>query len=149
MGVHPPAPRPSTAPATEFSAARPLDTFHRVLKEDTPHPIGSAANDAVRGRIVDELTRLGYQPQVQTAFDCGQYVNCATVNNVVAQLDGTEGGPDSSGAVRLAPRYDSLPAARGDSDDGAGVAAVLEIARALKSLPAPRRAIVLLIDDGE
>jgi len=149
MGVHPPAPRPSSAPATEFSASRALDTLHRVLKEDTPHPIGSAANDAVRGRIVDELTRLGYQPQVQTAFDCGQYVNCATVNNVVAQLDGTEGGPDSSGAVLLAAHYDSVPAGPGDSDDGTGVAAVLEIARALRSLPAPRHAIVLLIDDGE
>src|ERR1700684_1501481 len=149
MGLRPPAPKPLGAPPTEFSSARALDTFHRVLKEDTPHPIGSAANDAVRGRIVDELTRLGYQPQVQTAFDCGQYVNCATVNNVVAQLDGTEGGPDSSGAVLLAAHYDSVPAGPGDSDDGTGVAAVLEIARALKSLPAPRHAIVLLIDDGE
>jgi hypothetical protein len=149
MGLRPPAPKPVSAPATEFSAARALDTFHRVLKEDTPHPIGSAANDAVRGRIVDELTRLGYQPQVQTAFDCGQYVNCATVNNVVARLEGTEAGPDPNAAVLLAAHYDSVPAGPGDSDDGTGVAAVLEIARALKSLPAPRHAIILLIDDGE
>ena len=149
MGIRPPAPKPSSAPATEFSAVRALDTLHRVLKEDVPHPIGSAANDAVRGRIVDELTRLGYQPQVQTAFDCSQYVNCATVNNVVARLEGTEGDPDSSGAVLLAAHYDSVPAGPGDSDDGTGVAAVLEIARALKSLPAPRHTIILLIDDGE
>jgi hypothetical protein len=149
MGVRPPAPKPSSAPATEFSAARALDTFHRVLREDTPHPIGSAANEAVRGRIVGELTRLGYQPQVQTAFDCGQSVSCATVNNVVARLDGTEGNSDSSGAVLLAAHYDSAPAGPGDSDDGTGVAAVLEIARALKSLPAPQHAIILLIDDGE
>lgn len=149
MGLRPPAPKPLGAPPTEFSAARALDTFHRVLKEDTPHPIGSAANDAVRGRIVDELTRLGYQPQVQTAFDCGQYVNCATVNNVVARLEGTEVDPDPKGAVLLAAHYDSVPAGPGDSDDGTGVAAVLEIARALKSLPAPRHTIILLIDDGE
>jgi hypothetical protein len=149
MGLRPPTPKPSSAPATEFSAARALDTFHRVLREDTPHPIGSPANEAVRGRIVDELTRLGYQPQVQTAFDCGQSVNCATVNNVVARLDGTEGDLDSSGAVLLAAHYDSVPAGPGDSDDGTGVAAVLEIARALKVLPAPRHTILLLIDDGE
>jgi hypothetical protein len=149
MGLRPPAPKPLSAPATEFSAARALETFHRVLREDTPHPTGSAANDAVRGRIVDELSRLGYQPQVQTAFDCGRYVNCATVNNVVARLEGTEGDPDSKGAVLLAAHYDSVPAGPGDSDDGTGVAAVLEIARALKTLPAPRHAILLLIDDGE
>jgi hypothetical protein len=149
MGIRPPAPKPLSAPATEFSAARALETLHRILKDDTPHPIGSPANDAVRGRIVDELTTLGYQPQVQTAFACGQYVNCATVNNVVARLEGTEGDPDSSGAVLLAAHYDSVPAGPGDSDDGTGVAAVLEIARSLKSLPAPRHAIILLIDDGE
>ncbi len=149
MGMRPPAPKPASAPATEFSAVRALDTLHRVLKDDTPHPIGSAANDAVRGRILDELTSLGYQPQVQAAFVCAQYVNCATANNVVARLDGTEGDPDSSDAVLLAAHYDSVPSGPGDSDDGTGVAAVLEIARALKSLPAPRHAIILLVDDGE
>ena len=100
-------------------------------------------------RILDELTRLGYQPQVQTAFDCGPYVSCATVNNVIARLDGTEGDPDSSDAVLLSAHYDSVPAGPGDSDDGTGMAAVLETARALKNLPAPRHSIILLINDGE
>jgi hypothetical protein len=149
MGLRPPAPKPARAPLTQFSATRALATLHRVLKDDTPHPIGSAANEAVRSRIVDELTRLGYHPQVQSAFDCGPLVNCATVNNVVARLSGTEGDPDSSDAVLLAAHYDSVPAGPGDSDDGAGTAAVLEIARALKALPPPRHSVVLLIDDGE
>jgi hypothetical protein len=149
MGVRPPWPKPANAPASEFSAARALETLHRVLKDDTPHPVGSAANEAVRGRIVDELTRLGYQPEVQSAFACAQYVNCATVNNVVARLEGTEGDSDSSSSVLLAAHYDSVPAGPGDSDDGTGMASVLEIARALKSLPAPRHSIILLIDDGE
>ncbi|MBZ5694153.1 MAG: M20/M25/M40 family metallo-hydrolase [Acidobacteriia bacterium] len=144
-GLAPPRPKPASAPATEFSAVRALDTLHRILSTDTPHPVGSPANDAVRGRIVDELTRLGYQPQVQTAFDCAEYAYCATVNNVVARLDGTEPGS----AVLLAAHYDSVPAGPGDSDDGTGTAAVLEIARALKAFPAPRHSIILLIDDGE
>ena len=42
-----------------------------------------------------------------------------------------------------------VAAGPGVSDDGAGVAAVLEIARALKSLPRTRHSIVILIDDGE
>ena len=149
MGLRPPAPKPARAPRTQFSAVRALATLHRVLKDDTPHPIGSAANEAVRGRIVDELTQLGYHPQVQSAFDCGPFVNCATVYNVVARLNGTEGDPDASDAVLLAAHYDSVPAGPGDSDDGAGTAAVLEIARALKALPTPRHSVVLLIDDGE
>jgi hypothetical protein len=149
IGLRPPRFKPDTASATEFSAARALAALHRILKDDTPHPIGSAANEAVRGRILDELTQLGYQPQVQTAFDCGQFINCATVNNILARLDGTEGDPDASDSVLLAAHYDSVPAGPGDSDDGTGTAAVLEIARALKSLPAPRHSIILLIDDGE
>jgi hypothetical protein len=51
--------------------------------------------------------------------------------------------------VLLAAHYDSVPAGPGASDDGAGVAAVIEIARALKSTAVPRHSIIILIDDGE
>lgn len=145
FGLRPPRPKPSNVPATEFSAYRAQEALHRILGNDMPHPVGSAADDAVRTRIVDELTNLGYAPQVQTAFDCSEYASCATVNNVVARLDGTEPGS----AVLLAAHYDSVPAGPGDSDDGTGTATVLEIARALKSLPTPRHSIILLIDEGE
>ena len=145
LGLHPPHGKPVSAPSTEFSAARALDVLHRVLPDDTPHPLGSTANDAVRGRIMSELTRLGYEPVVQSAFVCSTTGTCATVNNIVARLDGTE--PDE--AVLIAAHYDSVPAGPGDSDDGVGVAAVLEIARALKAMPPPRHSIILLLDDGE
>lgn len=144
-GLRPPAPRPSSAPTTEFSATRAVDTLHRILGPDVPHPVGSPANDEVRARIVEELGRLGYEPQVQSSFACGEYVNCASVNNVLARLEGTKPG----GAVLVAAHYDSVPAGPGDSDDGTGAAAVLEIARALKSAPAPRHAVIFLLDDGE
>lgn len=145
LALQPPSPKAATAPLAEFSGVRAGNTLHRVLRGDVPHPVGSPANDEVRGRIVQELVTLGYEPQVQTAFACSDYGDCATVNNVVARLDGTEPGD----AVLLAAHYDSVPAGPGDSDDGTGVAAVLEIGRALKSLPAPRHSIILLIDDGE
>ena len=148
-GLKPPAPRPATAPPAQFSAVRALDTLHRILGNDVPHPVGSPAHDAVRDRIVTEFTNLGYQPQVQTAFACSNFGECATVNNVVARLDGTEGSTESNDAVLLAAHYDSVPAGPGYSDDGAGAATVLESARALKSLPAPRHSIIFLIDDGE
>ncbi len=102
-------------------------------------------NDVVRGRIVDQLTRLGYQPDVQTGFACDEFGTCGTVKNVLARLPGTQPGQ----AVLLAAHYDSVPAGPGASDDGAGVATVLEIARALKAMPQTRNSIILMIDDGE
>jgi hypothetical protein len=149
-GLRPPAPKPLNAPAAQFSAARALDALRRILGNDVPHPVGSAANDAVRDRVVAELARIGYQPQIQTAFACSDFGECGTVNNILARLDGTEDVTGPPVAVLLASHYDSVPAGPGDSDDGTGVAAVLETARALKSLsPPPRHPIIFLIDDGE
>lgn len=146
-GSQPPAPKPTSAPPDQFSAARAIDTLHRILPKDQSHPVGTPADDAVRDRIVAELAKLGYQPQIQTAFACGGFGTCANVNNVLARLDGTDAA--SSDAVLLAAHYDSVPAGPGDSDDGVGVAAVLEIARALKSMAAPRHSVIFLLDEGE
>jgi hypothetical protein len=145
LGEQPPSPKPSSAPETEFSATRAVDALRRVLKDDVPHPVGSAANDNVRQHILDEFTRLGYRPQVQAAFACSRYSSCAAVKNVVARLDGT--GAD--GAVLVAAHYDSVPAGPGDSDDGTGAAVLIEIARALKSLPPRRHSVIFLVDEGE
>jgi hypothetical protein len=146
LGHLAPSAKPVITPLTQFSADRALDTLHRILGPDAPHPVGSGANDAVRAQIFDELARLGYQPQLQTAFACSELGGCAAVTNVLARLDGTEQG---GGAVLLAAHYDSVPSSSGDSDDGTGVAAVLEIARVLKFSSHPRHSVILLIDDGE
>ena len=146
-GLQPPSPKSANAAPNQFSAARALDTLRRVFNTDQPHPVGTPADDGVRDRIVAELMKLGYPPQIQTAFACGDFGTCATVNNVLARLDGAD--TSSSDAVLLAAHYDSVPAGPGDSDDGVGVAAVLEIARALKSMPAPRHSVIFLIDEGE
>lgn len=143
--IQAPRPKPRRAPANEFSAERARDVLFQLVGDDLPHPLGSPQNDIVRQRIVDQFTRLGYEPQVQAAFDCDEYRICGTVKNVLARIEGAEPGP----AVLLAAHYDSVPAGPGASDDGAGAAAVLEIARALKAMPPPRHSIILLIDDGE
>lgn len=144
-GLRPPPPKPADAPATEFSAGRALAVLNRLVGYGVPHPSGSAANDAVRARVIAELTQLGYAPEVQAGFACDEYGTCGTAKNVIARLEGSQPGD----AVLLAAHYDSVPAGPGASDDGVGVAAVLEIARALKALPRPRHSIILLIDDGE
>lgn len=144
-GLRPPSPKPPDAPATEFSGRRAQTFLSRLLGDGSPHPIGSTANDAVRARVVAELEQLGHKPEVQTGFACDEYGSCGTAKNVVARVEGSESGT----GVLLAAHYDSVPAGPGASDDGAGTATVLEIARALKYLPQPRHSVILLIGDGE
>src|SRR5579863_4162613 len=145
LASRPPAAQSAKAPESEFSAGRARAVLDKLVGDGIPHPTGSAANDAVRARILEEFSNLGYAPEVQTGFGCDEYGTCATVNNVVARLDGAEPGQ----AVLLAAHYDSVPAGPGASDDGVGAATVLEVARAYKSLPTPKNSIIFLIDDGE
>ena len=73
LSRRPPTPKPASAPAAEFSAARARQVLRRLLGDGVPHPAGSEANDVLRGRILDELTALGYQPEVETGFACDEY----------------------------------------------------------------------------
>ncbi|HLJ40607.1 MAG TPA: M28 family peptidase, partial [Candidatus Acidoferrales bacterium] len=125
----PPAAKGADAPADEFSSARARIVLQKLVGDGVPHPVGSEQSAVVRARIVSELTQLGYRPRVQTGFACDMYGTCAEMKNVVARLDGQQPGP----AVMLSAHYDSVPAGPGASDDGANVAAILEIARTLKA----------------
>jgi acetylornithine deacetylase/succinyl-diaminopimelate desuccinylase-like protein len=144
-GLRPPAPKPVNASPSEFSAERAREVLNRLVGDGIPHPTGSPQNDAVRRRVMDEFTKIGYQPAVQEGFSCDEEGDCATVHNVLARLDGQEAGE----AVMVAAHYDSVPAGPGAFDDGAGVATILEAARALKSFPQARHSIIFLVDDGE
>ncbi|QOW21357.1 M28 family peptidase [Novilysobacter avium] len=132
------------APATVFSATRAATVLARVLGDEQPHPTGSAANAQVRARIVAELARIGVQAQVQRRFACGGST-CATVENIVARIP----GESAEQAVLLAAHYDSVGAGPGASDDGAGVATLIESARALLAGPPLARDVWLLASDGE
>ena len=144
--MRPPSARPASAPFTEFSAARAREILNRLVGDGVPHPTGSAQNDVVRGRVLDEFSNAGYLPSVQTGFACDEQGDCGSVQNVLARLEGSEpAGP----TVLLAAHYDSVPAGPGAFDDGAGASTVLEIAHICRSLPQPRHSIIFLIDDGE
>ncbi len=126
------------------------------MGDDLPHPIGSSANARVRAAIVQRLKDLGYEPQLQSGLVCSKWAVCGTPTNIVVTLQGAThaanaGAPAAAAddAVLLAAHYDSVPAGPGASDDGAGVAIVLEIARILAATPAARHPIVLLLTDGE
>lgn len=145
LGLRPPSPRPADIPPSEFSGTRARLILQKLVGDGTPHPIGSTANDDLRQKIMTILAQDGYAPEIHPGFSCDEFGDCGYVNNIVARLDGKDPGQ----AVLLACHYDSVASGPGASDDGAGVAAVLEIARALKSRPQPRHTIILLIDDGE
>ena len=132
------------APAREFSGARALATVRDLTATGLPHPPGTADHDRVQRVVVARLRALGLAPELQPARECDRR-GCVDLVNIVARIPSAEPGP----ALLLAAHYDSVPAGPGASDDGAGTAAVIEIARALLADGPPRRSVILLIDDGE
>lgn len=134
-----------SAPPEDFSAGRAVATLTRLLGDGRAHPTGSAANLEVRARLEGELRRLGLEPRVLRGVSCGKYALCAEVENVVTEIPGRIRAP----AIGLAAHYDSVAAGPAAADDGAGVAALLEIARALHHGPALERSLWLLFTDGE
>jgi hypothetical protein len=136
---------PASASADRFSAARAMESLRATIV-DEPHPVGSAAHDAVRDRVLARFRDLGYETRVQKRFACNAHNVCATIENILAtpSAQGST-GPES---VIVAAHYDSVPAGPGMSDDGTGVATLLEIARAVRHERFANR-ITFLIDDGE
>ncbi len=141
-----PAPLDTDAGPTVFSAARAREILRELVGDGVPHPMGSAADAKVRDLIVKRLTALGYTAELQTGLSCNEIgAACGTPTNIVA----TRGAFAGKDAVLLAAHYDSVPAGPGASDDGVGVANLLEIARVLSVMPQPKHPIVLLVTDGE
>ena len=140
-----PAPLNLDAAPTLFSAARAQQILKELVGDGVPHPIGGSADAKVRDLIVRRLSALGYATELQTGLSCNDFGACATPTNIVA----TRGEFTGKDAVLLAAHYDSVPAGPGASDDGVGVANLLEIARVLSAMPALKHPVVLLVTDGE
>jgi hypothetical protein len=140
-----PAPLGTDAAPTLFSAERAREVLKELVGDGVPHPLGSAADAHVRDLIVKRLASLGYIVELQTGLVCNDFGACSTPTNIVA----SRGELTGKDAVMLAAHYDSVPAGPGASDDGVGVANLLEISRVLSAMPAPKHPIVLLVTDGE
>jgi hypothetical protein len=139
-----PAALPADAPATEFSAARASE--HLTAIAQSPRPVESAANLQARDYLVAELRSLGLEPQIQTAVMTYTLPNrpqgSATVQNVLARI---EGSANTNNAVAIAAHYDSVERGPGASDDAAGVAAMLETARAILAGTPPSNDVVFVL----
>jgi hypothetical protein len=146
IAMQPPSPKPESAPANEFSAARALVQAEYLLDDGAPHPIGTEANAKMRNRIVSELDSLGYPVETQATFVCSTIWSvCGQVHNVLTRLPGSSARP----AVLLTAHYDSVPAGPGAADDVASVAVILEIARILSAEAPLGNPIIFLLSDGE
>jgi hypothetical protein len=140
----PPRPMDGSRPQGQFSAERALKHISAISR--SPHPVGSAAHADVRDYILGALAQTGLKAEIQRTTSVSQKTGvAASVENIVARLQGS--GTEKS--VLLVAHYDSMPTSFGASDDGAGVATLLETARALKALPQPKKDVVFLFTDGE
>jgi hypothetical protein len=137
-----------TEASVGFDAGRAAARLQRILGDQQPHPVDTAAGDAVRARLVAELTGMGLAPRITDDWACNgaqksRSLSCARVHNVVATV-----GPATGRSVLVASHYDSTPAGPGAADDGIGTAAALEIAFLLKDRPLARP-VAFLFDEGE
>lgn len=137
-----PVPLPASAPAPEFSARRAIR--HVAIMAAEPHPAGSPANDQVKAYICDTLRSYG----IETLRVSERYVNGSDAGQrdlVLARLPGKK----QTKAFALMAHYDSVPYGPGAADDGAGVGAMLEIARALTASPRLDNEVIFVFTDGE
>jgi hypothetical protein len=151
LALRTPPPLPVNAPADQFSAGRAMLDVRAIGQK--PHPIGSAEIVRVRDHLMGRINGLGLEVLVRPGEgvrDAAKWsprsMAVGAVQNIVATLPGTD---REAPAVLVMSHYDTVHNSPGAADDSAGVAAALEIARALKAGPPPARDVIFLFTDGE
>jgi len=145
-----PVPLPAAAPPNAFSAERAMADVAAIAK--APHPTGSAQIARVRDHLLARMGELGLEISVRPdeGFHLngqdGRSLTVASVQNLIGVLPGTE---RDLPAILVMSHYDSVPNSPGAADDAAGVAAALEMARALKASGPHRRDVIFLFTDAE
>jgi hypothetical protein len=132
------APRPDG-----FSMPRAHAHVRHLAAALGSRPAGSDPNRQARDYLTSQLRASGFEVRVQEAdAEWPGQGHSARVSNVVATL----GAGD---AIALMAHYDSVPDGPGAADDALGAAVCLEAGRVLAARPARRRALVVILTDGE
>ncbi|MEM9935393.1 MAG: M20/M25/M40 family metallo-hydrolase, partial [Bacteroidota bacterium] len=124
--------------------------FHlKVIAKDI-HYIGTPYHKEVQTYLKEELIALGLQAHIQQERIfrlSSEKSKGMVVENVVARIEGSGDGK----ALLLMAHYDSAaPHSYGASDDGAGVATILEAVRVfLKKEIQPKNDIIVVFSDAE
>lgn len=143
---HAPAPVVPASDRTGFSAERAYRHLEDLIGDNVPHPPGSAAHRVVGERIHAKLREYGYEPEVQEGLKCSPLApGCSMVRNIIAVRRGTGQGP----AMMITAHYDSVPGSAAASDDGVGIAVMLEIADLLAEREPMLHDVVFLFADSE
>ena len=158
LGVYatiPPAPRPVDAPVAQFSAGRAMADVRVIAAR--PHPAGSPENAEVRRHLLLRMSALGMEVQTDAALLpakglerlnswSGRSDVAVTMTNVIGILPGRD---RSLPAVMIMSHHDTVWGSPGAADDTTGVAANLEVVRAIKATGQPERDLIVLVTDAE
>lgn len=151
--ILPPKALPASAQVTEFSAERAIEHIKVIAPE--PRLVGSSGFDSARDYVMGELAAMGLTPEIQRASlsipdGFREHMEwpvrpARDVENIIARIDGTQ----TEEAIMLVSHLDTVPSSPGATDDGNGVAVLLETARALKAGPPLRNSVILLFTAPE
>ncbi len=158
LGIYatiPPAAKPDDAPVAQFSAGRAMADVRVIAAR--PHPTGSAENSEVRRHLLLRMSALGMEVQTEAALLpakglerlnrwSGRSDTAVTMTNVIGVLPGRD---RSLPAVMLMSHHDTVWGSPGAADDTTGVAASLEVVRAIKAKGQPERDLIVLVTDAE
>ncbi|KRB82462.1 peptidase M28 [Sphingomonas sp. Root710] len=155
LAIMPPAALGSDAPATAFSANRAFTDIEALSR--APRPVGSPGNAAGVTYLTERLRALGAGVTEQrTPLDAktlkalskwsGRPERNVTVRNLIGVIPGRD---RTKPALLLMAHHDSVWGSPGAADDAMGVAAAMEVARAIKAQGQPVRDMILLFTDSE
>lgn len=155
IAVTPPAVQGAQTGPYGFSAERAM-TDVRALSQ-TPRLSGSKSNAAMRLYLEQRLSSLGLDV-LQSEFSLegqgldrlnrwtGETKTTQSLFNIVAIAPGQN---RDLPAVLLMAHHDTVPDSPGAADDAFGLAAILEIVRAIQSSGGQERDLIVLLTDGE
>jgi hypothetical protein len=137
---------PKATSPEDFSLTNQMQ--HIKAMASKPHPVGSEEHTRVRDYLMEELSRLGLNPEIQetiSTYNPWKLEGVTKVQNIIARRKGGE----NTKALLLMAHYDTKPLAPGANDDTAGVAAILETLRILKEGISLKNDLIILFSDAE
>lgn len=137
-----PRPLPEDAPPEMFSACRALNYIKETAAE--PHPSGSHANEKLYNYIATTLGSMGVEMTVERPIDRNSR-GLERSGAILARIPGTA----STGAFAVDAHFDSTPYGPGAADDISGIAAMLEVIRAMQAGPPLMNDIIFCFIDKE
>jgi Peptidase family M28 len=131
---------------SEFSTKRALEKVKYISQK--PHYVGTINHTEVGNYLVSELQKMGLETSIQEGFSFSDWGNLTRPKNILAKIKGS----NSDKALLLLAHYDSAPhsSSLGASDDGSGIATILEGVRAFLHNNTPHKNdIIILFSDAE